>query len=189
MLNAFILAAADSDADSGEATHSVLIPEAGDLIWGTIAFLIVLAVIIWLVLPRVNKMLDERRDAIEGAIERAAKAEADAEAARASFNEQLAEARSTAAKIREEARADAQRIGVELKEQAQADAARIVANAQAQIEAERQSAIVALKAQVGALAIDAAQKVIGETVDDQKASAIVDRFLAEIEAEQAGSAK
>ena len=102
---------------------------------------------------------------------------------------QLAEARAAAATIREEARADAQRIAAEVKEQAQADAARIVASAQAQIEAERQSAIVALKAQVGALAIDAASKVIGETVDDKKASAIVDRFLAEIEAEQAESTK
>jgi len=190
MRTAFILAAAATpEPTEGEAKGSVLIPEPADLIWGTIAFLIVLAVIIWVVLPRVNKMLDERRDAIEGSIERAAQAQAEAEAARASFTDQLAEARAEAAKIRDTARTDAQKIAAEVKDQAQADAARIVANAQAQIEAERQAAIVSLKAQVGTLAIDAATKVIGEAVDDAKASAIVDRFLAEIEAEQTGSAK
>jgi F-type H+-transporting ATPase subunit b len=57
--------------------------------------------------------------------------------------------------------------------------------AQSQIEAERQSAVVSLRREVGTLAIDLASGVVGEQLsNDQKASALVDRFLAELEASE-----
>jgi len=179
MLNAFVLAA----AEGSEGEHSILIPSWPDIIWGSVAFVAVLAVVIWKVLPNVNKALDARRDAIEGSMERAAKAQAEAEAARASFNDQLAEARAEAARIREQARADAQKIAAEVKEQASADAARIVANAQTQIESERAAALASLRAEVGSLALDLAGGVIGESLrEDKKAAGVVDRFLKDLEA-------
>ncbi len=179
MLDAFVLIAAEET----EETHSILLPEWPDLIWGSIAFLAVLAVVIWKVLPNVNKALDARRDAIEGSMERAAKAQAEATAAKESYQDQLAEARAEAARIREQARTDAQKIAAEVKEQASADAARIVANAQAAIESERVAALTSLRAEVGTLALDLASGVIGESLqEDKKASGVVDRFLKDLEA-------
>ena len=65
------------------------------------------------------------------------------------------------------------------------EAARIAQNAQTQIEAERQSAVVTLRKEVGSLAIDLASGVVGEQLsDDAKASAMVDRFLADLEASE-----
>ncbi len=67
-----------------------------------------------------------------------------------------------------------------------AEAARVTSSAHAQIEAERQAALVSLRSEVGTLAIDLAGGVIGESLsDDAKAQAVVDRFLAELEAEDA----
>ena len=65
----------------------------------------------------------------------------------------------------------------------------MTANAQAQIEAERQTALVSLRSEVGSLAIDLASGVVGEVLtEDKKAQAIVDRFLADLEAgEKAGT--
>ena len=64
-----------------------------------------------------------------------------------------------------------------------------VASAQAQIEAERQSALVSLRSEVGSLAIDLASGVIGESLaDDKKAAGIVDRFLADLEADEKAKA-
>jgi len=184
MLNAFVLTA----AEGGEETHSILLPALPDLIWGSVAFLAVLAVVIWKVLPNVNKALDARRDAIEGSIERAAKAQAEAEAAKASFTDQLAEGRAEAARIREQARVDAQKIAAEVKEQAAADAARIVANAQTAIESERAAALASLRAEVGTLALQLAGGVIGESLsEDQRAAAVVDRFLADLKASEGAS--
>jgi F-type H+-transporting ATPase subunit b len=181
MLNAF--------ASAGEETQSLLFPATYDLVWGGLAFAVVLVFFIWKGMPRINAALDARTDAIEGGIKRAEKAEAEAQAALEKYNAQLAEARGEAGAIREKAREEAKRIRAELVEQAQADAARIVANAQAQIEVERQSAFVSLRSEVGSLAIDLASGVIGESLaDDKKATAIVDRFLAELEQSEKHSA-
>ncbi|MFT4029019.1 MAG: F0F1 ATP synthase subunit B [Protaetiibacter sp.] len=184
---AFILAA-DSDSD-GETSHSLVLPEPADLIWGTISFLIVLAVIIWKVLPAINASLDARREAIEGVIDRATTAEAAAVAKKDEYEQALAEARAEAARIREQARTDGAVILAELKAQAQAEASRIVANAQTQIEAERAAALVSLRSEVGSLALDLASGVIGESLaDDKKAATIVDRFLADLEADEKAKA-
>jgi F-type H+-transporting ATPase subunit b len=176
-------------AAAEEAAHNPLIPAPADLIWGAVCFVIILALFWWKVLPAMKRLLDERAAKIEGGIERAEQAQREAAAALDKYNAQLAEARAEAARIREQAREDGKRILVEMREQAQAEAARIAAHAQAQIEAERQAAVTSLRAEVGSLAIDLASGVVGESLtDDRRAQALVDRFLAELEAEGNGAA-
>jgi F-type H+-transporting ATPase subunit b len=166
-----------------------LLPASYDILWSAVCFAIILGFFLWKVLPSVNKTLDARADLIEGGIKKAENAQAQADAALEEYKKQLAEARAEAAKIREQARLDGTSILNELKEQAQIESARIVANAQAQIEAERQSALVSLRTEVGTLAIDLASGVIGESLaDDKKAAGIVDRFLAELEADEKAKA-
>lgn len=159
-----------------------LLPAPPDLIWSTVIFL-VLFIFFWrMILPRVQKLLDARAELIEGGIKKAENAQAEAAAALEKYNEQLAEARAEAAKIRDQARQDGTKILNELKEQASADAARITVNAQATIEAERQSALVSLRSEVGSLAIDLASGVIGQSLsDDKNAANLVDQFLADLE--------
>lgn len=172
-------------AAAEEEAHNPLIPELADLVWATVCFVVLLAFFWWKVLPAVKKTLDARAEAIEGGIKKAENAQAEATAALEQYREQLAEARAEAAKIREQARLDGTKILADLKEQATAEAARITASAQATIEAERQSALVSLRSEVGLLAIDLASGVIGESLtDDKKSAAIVDRFLAELEASE-----
>ena len=162
-----------------------LIPTLPDLVWGTLAFIIVLAFFWWKVLPSMNKALDARHDAIEGRIHAAEAAQAEAQAALEKYTAQLADARAEAGRIREQARADGTAIVAELREQASSEAARITSNAQAQIEMERLAALTSLRSDVGSLALDLAGGVIGETLsEDAKAQAVVDRFLAELEASE-----
>ncbi|WP_066040129.1 F0F1 ATP synthase subunit B [Herbiconiux solani] len=169
-------------ATEGEAPANPLLPEPYDIIWSAVCFVVILFFFWRLVLPRMKKLLDERSAAIEGNMEKADVAQREAEAALEQYTAQLADARAEAGKIREQARADAQRIGSEIQAQAQTDAERVKANAQVAIEAERQSALVSLRTEVGSLAIDLASGVIGESLsDDQKATALVDRFLADLE--------
>jgi F-type H+-transporting ATPase subunit b len=172
-----------------EQEPNLLLPALPDLIWGTLAFALVLTVFIWKVLPRLTEALDARRDAIEGGLKRAEEAQAGAREALDQYNAQLSEARAEAGRIREQARADGAAILAELKENATAEAARIAANAQVQIEVERQAALVSLRAEVGVLALDLASRVIGEALtDDKKSAAIVDRFLADLDADSKAKA-
>lgn len=183
MLSALIATAAEEAAEPNP-----LIPQPYDILWSAVCFVIILAAFWFKVLPAMRTMLDARAELIEGGIQKAENAQAEADKALEEYKAQLAEARAEAARIREQARLDGTKILNELKEQAAIEAARITASAQATIEAERQSAIVSLRSEVGSLAIDLASGVIGESLsDDKKATAIVDRFLAELEASESAA--
>jgi F-type H+-transporting ATPase subunit b len=96
----------------------------------------------------------------------------------------LAEARTEAAKIREDAKSEGTQILAELREQAQAEVARIRAQGEAQLEAERASTMAQMRAEIGTLATTLASRIVGESLeDDQRARRTVDRFLAELESE------
>lgn len=165
-----------------------LLPADYDIIWSAVLFAIFLALFIWLVVPRLNKLLDERADKIEGGLQRAEEAQAAAAATKGEYEQALADARAEAAQIREKARADAGQIRAELLEEAQAEAARVKEQAQTAIEAERAAAQQSLRTEVGSLALDLASRVIGETLaDDKKATAMVDRFLADLDASEKAS--
>ena len=184
MLSAILAAAAEEEAPNP------LLPAVYDIIWSAVCFAIILVFFVWKFLPAIKKTLDARAEAIEGGIKKAEIAQAEAAAALAQYQDQLAEGRAEAAKIREQARADGQKIIAELKEQAAVEAARVTATAQAQIEAERQAAVTSLRAEVGTLAIDLASGVIGQSLsDDKKASALVDQFLADLESDEKAKAK
>lgn len=181
MLRAFLL---EAHSDSGEPINP-LIPADYDIIWSGVIFVALLLVMGFVVVPRLNKALDARADAIEGGLKRAEEAQAAAAATKGEYEAQLAEARAEAGRIREQARVEGAAIVAEAKEQASAEAARIAANAQVQIEAERAAALVSLRAEVGSLALDLASGVIGEALsDDKKSTALVDRFLADLEASE-----
>jgi F-type H+-transporting ATPase subunit b len=169
-----------------QAAQSPLLPALPDLVWSAVVFLVILFVVIRYGLPRVNRLLDERAARIEGNIERAEAAQREADAALEKYNAQLAEARVEAGRIREQAREEGKRILADLREQAQAEAARITEQAYTQIEGERQSAIQSLRADVGTLALELASGVIGQHLEnDRNATALVDRFLAELDLDQA----
>jgi F-type H+-transporting ATPase subunit b len=172
--------------DSGTTTDvNPLLPATYDIVWSGVIFVALLIVVGVFVVPRLNKALDARADAIEGGLKRAEEAQAEAAATKGEYESQLAEARAEAARIREQARVEGAAIVAEARENASAEAARIAANAQVQIEAERAAALVSLRAEVGSLALDLASGVIGESLtDDKKSTALVDRFLADLEASE-----
>lgn len=185
MISAFVAAAAAEE----EHNQSLLLPASYDLIWGGLCFLIVLVFFMRVVIPNLTRVLDARREAIEGGIQRADAAQAKATAALEEYTARLADARGEASQIRDQARADGAKIIAEARENAQSEASRVTSHAQAQIEAERQSAMVSLRSDVGTLALDLAGGVIGETLsDDAKAQAVVDRFLAELEQSESAQA-
>ena len=166
------------------ATAYPIIPHPGELIVGFIAIGILYWVVRTRVVPRLEKVYDERTTAIEGGMKKAEAAQAEAAAALKSYQDQLAEAQGEAQRIREQARAEGAAILAEMREQAQTEASRIAAAAQQQIQAERQQAVVQLRGEVGTMATTLASRIVGESLqDDARASRVIDRFLAELESD------
>lgn len=175
-------------AAAGEEIEGIrlLLPAAYDIIWSIIVLAIIAVPFFKFALPKLNAVLEERAELIEGGIAKAQAAQVEADAAREEYKAQLAEARTEAARIREDARAEGGAIVDELRAKAQADATRIVENAQRQIEAERQQAVVSLRSEVGELATELASRIVGESLaDSARQSRVIDRFLDELEASSA----
>jgi len=165
-----------------------LIPAIYDIVWSIIPFALVLLLFWKLVLPRLQKTLDERSGAIEGGIADAQAAQVEAKEALDKYTKLLADARAEASYLRDGARAEGAQILAEIKQGAQTEAARIALTAKAQIEAERQQAVLSLRKEVGTLALDLASAVVQDRLsEDAQAAAVIDKLLAELDTETSAS--
>jgi F-type H+-transporting ATPase subunit b len=165
-----------------------LLPAWPELVIGIIAFVIVFAVLGRVLLPRIQKTLAERADAIEGGLHRADEAQAEAAKTLQEYQSQLAQARHDASRLRAEAQEQGAQIIAEMREQAQAEARRITDAAHAQLEADRLQALASLRAEVGAMSVELASKIVGESLTDEaRQRRMVDRFLDELENQTSGA--
>lgn len=164
-------------------------PATYDIVWSAVC-LVAIVFFFWkYALPIFKKVLAERTNAIEGGIARAEQAQLEARSALDKYNAQLAEARGQAARIRDDARVDGEKIKDEMRVQAQQESQRIVATGQSQLAAQRQQIVAELRADLGRMAVDLAERVVGESLaDDVRRSGTVDRFLDELDA-MSGSAR
>jgi F-type H+-transporting ATPase subunit b len=173
---------------AASSSKNPLVPNWTEVIVGGIAFFIVFFALWKVLMPRITQTLEERTDKIEGGLQRAEEAQAEANRLRDRYRAQLADARHEAARLREQAQEQGAAIIVEMREQAQAEARRITEAAHAQIEADRQQAFATLRAEVGALSVQLASKIVGESLEDEaRQSRVVDRFLAELDASRAAA--
>ncbi|MCA1900567.1 MAG: F0F1 ATP synthase subunit B [Chloroflexi bacterium] len=149
----------------------------GLLIVQIIAFAIVfLTLNAWVYKPMLD-MMESRKQKIAQGLEDAriaaeARANAEAEAARI-----LAEAQAEAGKVIREATERAASAGKEVKAAAEAEAAKAREAVMAEAELERNRILGDLRGQVAALAIAAANKLVGEVLDEKKQRALIDEFF------------
>jgi F-type H+-transporting ATPase subunit b len=149
----------------------------GLLIVQIIAFAIVfLTLNAWVYQPMLD-MMETRKQKIAQGLEDArvaseARANAEKEAAKI-----LAEAQAEAGNVVREATERAASAGKEVKAAAEAEAAKAREVATAEAELERNRILGDLRGQVAALAIAAANKLVGETLDEKKQRVLIDEFF------------
>jgi F-type H+-transporting ATPase subunit b len=127
---AYVLA---QEAGGGESNP--ILPATNELIWGAIAFFILLFLMYRTVWPQVNKLYQERRAGIEGRLQQAEKEREEAEQLLQQYRERLAAAEDETQRILEEARANAERVRKDLLAKAENDAER-------QLDRDRQLRLV-----------------------------------------------
>lgn len=174
MMSAHILAAGEEP--------NILLPEWPDLIWGSIAFVIVAFVMYKMAWPTFVRILDERRTQIDDGLSAAARAKEEMARDREILAEEVNEAHREAAHIRNQAKVNAADIIENAKKDAVVGAQRVSETAHRQLVADTEAAKRVLRTEVGALAIELAEKIVGAQALDPKVSEdIVDRFLDELE--------
>ncbi len=131
----------------------------------------------WVFVP-IMGLLQKRRAAIAQGLEDArvaaeARANAEAEA-----REIVAKAQAEANQKVREASERAEAAARDIQAQAEADAVKTRENAQADAQQERDRILADLRGQVAALAMAAAQKLVGEALDDTRQRALINEFFA-----------
>jgi F-type H+-transporting ATPase subunit b len=152
------------------------------IIVSAINFIVFFAIVYKIALVPVGRMLSDRQERIEQGLKDADSARRDRESAADQRQGIIAEARREASDIV----ARGQRVSDEAREkgtaETQAEIERMRERAVAEIDAERQRALVDVRAQVAELALLAAGKVVGETMNDAREKRLVDEFLTEVSA-------
>ncbi|KPM57316.1 ATP synthase F0F1 subunit B [Frankia sp. R43] len=175
MLDTLILAAEEGAAHE----DSVLVPPLAELIVGLLAFGLLVGFFFWKVYPQVRKTYAERTERIEGGLKRAETAQAEAQVLLEQYRAQLAEARTEAARIREDAQAQGRQIVEELRAQAQQEVAEIRERADATLVAERAQVVASVRREIGEIALELATRIVGHELEsDASQRQLVDDFIA-----------
>lgn len=153
----------------------------GTLIAELLIFLVTLGFLYRVAWGPLLKILEARRQRIQEGVEAAEQAKREREAAEREYQARLEEARREGQRLLDRIVKEGEGLRKELEAKARQDADGIVARARAEIEQERQSAIQELRRQAADLAVLAAGRIIGESLDAKKHRELIDRAIEEAE--------
>jgi F-type H+-transporting ATPase subunit b len=162
--------------DCNEAPSPIL-PETNELIWGALSFLVVFLALLKFGFPAIKKGLQDRTDKIQADLDAAESAKAEVTSKAAEYDAKLAEAKTEAARIIEEARQDADKYRADKRSEADAEIVRLKETAAADVEASKAQAIADIRGEVANLAIGAAEQVVGQNLDRDANVALVEQFI------------
>ena len=132
------------------------------------------------VLPRVSALLEERRQKIQGELEKAEQAHHEADEELSRYKAQLANAAEEANRIIEEARLTADQLRVDLQARAEQESQNIVARAQEEIRAERDRVFQELRTQVAQIAVELAGRSSGRSSTRRRTHGSIDEYIDQV---------
>jgi F-type H+-transporting ATPase subunit b len=165
--------------DVGEAEETVnpILPVGNELVWGAICFFGLYALMKFVLLPPVLRVMDERDRRLRADREAVDAAETGAADAQAAYDARIAEARAEANAIISAAREEADAYRAERFGEANAELAELRAAASAEVAAAKAAALAQLRGGVATVAVDAASRVIGRDLDLQRELAAIEDYV------------
>ena len=157
-----------------------ILPDIAELIYGTLAFLIVFGLLAKFAFPALNTMLAERTAKIQGGMEKAEATRAEADGLLAEYRQNLAGARDESNRIIEESRKTAEQLRRDMQAKAEEESQATVARAQEEIRAERDRVFAELRGQVGDIAVELAGRVVGESLDKSAHERLIDEYIDQV---------
>lgn len=169
------------------AAGNIIVPN-GTFVVELVVFALVLLVLWRWVLPPVRKAMTDRQNLIQSQLEEGHVAAERLKQATVEYQEALAEARATAAGIRDEARSDAGTVRDGILSEANEQRDQVLAEGRAQLGADRQALVRELRGELGATAVELSGRILGESlVAEARRRGTVERFLAELDSEAGGA--
>ena len=164
-MNFFVLAAGFTDV------------RPGLIIWTLITFFIVAFLLRRMAWGPILKAVEEREKAISGSIESAKRERAEAEKLLGEQKTAIAGARAEAAEMMRKNQADIEKFREDLMARSRKEAEDLKTDARRSIEEERNKAIAEIKQHAVQLALQVAEKLIEEKLDDAKHKSLAEKFV------------
>lgn len=181
MLATLLSIAAEGGGEAKEVVNPV-IPEPAEMVWGAVAFFLLLILMNWVLLPPLRAAMRTRAEQIRGDEEAAERAGVEAEQIRRDYDATLAEARTEAARLIEDARSSAEERRSSIVRAAEDEVAALRQTAIAELAAERANALGQLQGDVATIAVSAAGKVVQRDLDVASNRAVVEAHLSSTDA-------
>ena len=153
----------------------------GTLIAQLLIFLVMLGILYRFAWGPLLRILNERRARIAQGVEATERAKRKLEEAERERQTKLEEARREAQAMLDRITKQAEDLRKELEAKAREQAEALIAKARAEIQQERQKAVQDLRLQVADLAVMAAGRIIGESLDAKKHRELIERAIEEAE--------
>lgn len=154
--------------------------DINEVIWGSIAFFIVVGVIVWKAGPAIKTALAARPARIAAELDSAAAARTEAEQGFADVKAALADADKERERIIAEARETATKVGADIVARAHSEAAAIKERGEAEIASARRQAQADLTSEVSRLALGAAEKVVESNLSEATQQALVESYISQV---------
>ena len=142
-------------------------------------FLILLGILFLFAYKPLVRLMDQRAERIRESLEAADQARQEAATSREAVEEALNEARQQGQRLLDQTREAAERYRAEEMDRARQEAENFVLRARADIQRERDAAIEEVRSNFGDLAITAAERVIGRSLDRQAHEDLIAQVLEE----------
>ncbi|HIT48169.1 MAG TPA: F0F1 ATP synthase subunit B [Candidatus Coprenecus stercoripullorum] len=159
----------------------LLQPEPGLLIWMTVAFAIVLVLLVRYGFPVILKAMEERKQYVDTSLERAAEAVRRVEGLKDEMDRVKSDAEKEKAVILKSASDAREKIIAEARQRAQEEGERIVAAARAEAGIEREAILRDARHQVAMLSVAISEKLLRTRLADTESQvSLAERLLDEI---------
>lgn len=164
-------------AEAGAENGFWLPHDIWEVFWGSLAFLIIIA-LLWKFAKRPGSdFLVKRSSDVAESLEEAAEARRAAEAERDGIKAALADSDSEAARILEEARRSADALTADIAARAERDVAAIHERAAIDLAATRAQTEAELAGELSRLALGAAERVVESELDDSSQQRLIDSYI------------
>jgi F-type H+-transporting ATPase subunit b len=147
------------------ASNPLISVTPGLMIWTIICFLIALWVLKRYAFGPIQKLIDDRRDAIRRSVEAADQARDEAQQLLEEHKKLIGEARGQAEAILAEARKTRESMEHRMREETEAERQRRLEETRKEIAAETARALEQIRSEVADLTLEAASRVVGRTLD------------------------
>lgn len=159
-----------------------ILPSTPEIVWGLVSFAVLFFVMWKFAYPAINKMMQDRTERIRTNIDEAQNVRDEAEQILTDYQRQLADARNESNRIIEEARQAAEQLRHDMVRRADDEVAELRRRNAEDLQIAQERAISQLQSQVRNLAIELAEKVVGQNLDRDRNLQLVDQYIAELNA-------